>query len=449
MSSAKDLTKGSVTKTLLSFSVPFLVANLVQNLYGIVDMLIVGRFSDAVGLAAVSAGSLIMGTFSFTIIGLTIGSTVLVGQFIGARMEKDAKEVIATSFTLFPLVAIVLSVVLFLISRPLLVVMNTPAESFEASLAYLRICIGGLFFTAGYNTLSGVLRGMGDSKSPLLFVIYACVFNIIGDLILVAGFRMGAAGAAIATVAGQALSMILGIIHLKRINFIFDFKPSSFRIARDKVRSLLRIGVPLALQETLVMCSFIFLEAIINGMGYIAVAAAGIADRVFMLATIPASAFGSSLSAMVAQNMGAGDSERVRKSRNTGLAISFAIGMLLFVIMWAVPGVIMGIFTSESSVITSAVDYMRSYKFEYPFCSLVFCLNGFINGTGHTKFTLWNNLFSTFVVRVPLVYLLSRVAGATLFTIGVGLPVASAVQLLAAVIYTRSGKWRKSLVEDI
>lgn len=439
-----DLTKGSVTKTLIQFSLPFLLANLVQNLYGLVDLLIVGRFTDAAGLSAVSLGGLMMGTFNCAVIGLTVGGTVLVGQFQGAGRTKDVEETIASMFTLYFIIGILLACVLMPLSAPLLRLIDTPEECFAGALSYFRVCIGGLVFTAGYNTLSAALRGLGDSKNPLIFVLIACVANIIGDLILVAVFDMGPAGAALATVASQALSMVIGIFYLKKQNFVFDFRLKSFRMKKDKVSSLLRLGLPVCIQESLVMSSFIFLEAIINGMGYISVAAAGVADRVFMVATIPAMAFSSSISAMVAQNMGAGKLDRAGQCLKTGTLFSFVIGMVLFVWMWLAPGSVIRVFTDDEAVISTACDYLRSYKFEYPFCSVAFCLSGFINGTGKTRFTLVNNFTSTFAVRVPLVFILSRLAGATLFTVGIGLPIASAVQMLSALIYIRLGRWRRA-----
>jgi len=443
---ARDLTSGSVTAALVRFSLPFLLANLVQNLYSLVDLFVVGRFADAAGLSAVSLGGLVMGSFNCAVIGLTAGGTVLVGQLLGAKREEDLRETVATLFSFYPLVALGLTAVLMLLSAPLLRLIGTPAECFDGALAYFRICIGGLVFTTGYNALSAVLRGLGDSRRPLLFVVIACVCNMAGDLVLVAGLGLGAAGAAIATTASQALSMLLGILYLRKKRFFFDFRPRSFRLSGDKVRALLRLGLPVCIQETLVMSSFIFLEAIINSMGYIAVAAAGVADRVFMVATIPAMAFSASISAMVAQNIGAGKPDRAAHCLRVGAGISFLIGLALFVWMWLAPASAIRIFTRDALVIHTAVDYLRSYKYEYLFCSIAFCIGGFVNGAGHPRFTLVNNLVSSFLVRVPLMFVLSRTAGATLFTVGIGMPIASAVQMLGGLLYLRFGKWRENRV---
>lgn len=442
-----DLTTGGVTKTLVRFTMPFLLASLLQTLYGIVDLIVVGNFTGAAEIAAVSVGSLIMGTLNMFIIGLTAGGTVLIGQLLGAGRKKDMDGTIATMFTLYAAITVALIVILMLCARPILVLMRTPGESFDATLGYVRICIAGMIFTAGYNSIAAVLRGMGDSKHPLLFVFVACIANIIGDIILVGPLGMGAEGAAIATSAAQAVSMAAGIIYLKRHNFSFDFKPRSFRITRDKVAPLLRLGIPISLQEVLVMSSFILLQAIINDMGYIAVAAAGVADKVFMIAVIPATAFSQSIAAMVAQNVGADKPGRVRQSLKAGLIISFAIGVALFAFAQLLPQVFVRAFTSDEAVINNACSYLRSYSYDYLLCSLVFCMNGFINGCGRTRFTLINNIVSTFVVRVPLVFaVVLLVPGATLFHIGIALPVASLVQGIGATGFIMSGKWRDSKV---
>jgi putative MATE family efflux protein len=443
----QDLTTGHVTKTLINFSLPFLLANLLQTLYGIVDMLVVGQFSDAAALAAVSIGSLLMGTVNLAVIGLAAGGTVLIGQYWGAKLREEARDTVSTMFTLYWLISLGITGAMLLLAEPILRLMSTPQESYLGALHYTQICLAGLVFTTGYNALSAVLRGMGDSKNPLLFVLIACICNIIGDVVLVAGFNMGAEGAAIATTASQGVSMILGIVYLKKKDFFFDFKPRSFTLKKNQSIALLKVGVPIALQEGLVMLSFVFLEAIINKMGYIATAAAGVADRVFMVAVIPSTAFCSAISSMVAQNIGAGLTDRARKCLRIGLVISFAIGALIFIAMALVPGAAISIFTPDGDVIETAVEYLRSYKYEFLLCSLVFCLNGFINGTGHTRFTLYNNIASTFAVRVPLVYVFSRIAGATLFHIGIALPLASAVQLLAAALYVRFGRWNTSIID--
>lgn len=437
-----DLTKGNLTKTLLLFSLPFLGSNLLQTLYGIVDLYIVGQFSNAENLAAVSIGSLLLSGVSYTLIGLTTGATVLVGQFIGAGSHRDAERTIANAFTLFPLVGIILAVLVYVFANPLLRLMNTPAEAYAQTLSYVRICCAGVFFTAGYNALTGVLRGMGDSNKPLLFVAVACVINIAGDLILVAGCNMGASGAAIATAAAQAISLIAGVLYIRRKDFPFDFKFRSFSLRGGYTSRLLKLGIPLALQEFMITLSFLIVEAVINRMGYIASAAGGICDRVFLLATIPPAAFSAATAAMVAQNIGAREIERCRKC--TVLSCSFSFGLCLCIFLWMTfdPENVSGIFSDDREVILAACDYLRSAKFEFLMCSILFCLNGFINGTGNTRFTFWSNLLASFCIRLPLVFLFASRPGATLFHVGLALPFSAVAQSIAALIFIRAGKWK-------
>ena len=443
-----DLTRGPLAKTLILFALPFLGGNLLQTLYGIVDLYIVGQFSDAVNLAAVSVGSLIMGSVNCVLIGLTTGGTVLVGQFLGAGDKEKAERAVANAFTLYPLVGIALAVLLFVFAAPLLRLMNTPAESFSQTLDYVRICAFGVFFTAGYNCLAGILRGMGDSNKPLLFVVIACAVNIVGDLLLVRVFRMGAAGAAIATTGAQAISLIAGILYIRRKDFPFDFRVRSFTLRGGHVRTLLHLGIPLALQEGMVMVSFLIVEAVINGMGYIAAAGAGVCDRIFMVATVPATSFSAAVAAMVAQNMGAKKFDRCKQCTLLSIAMALGLGLCIFVWMQFAPESVAGIFTPDKAVIEAACQYLYCAKFEFVLCSILFCVSGFINGTGHTRFTLWSNLIAAFCVRIPLVLLFASREGATLFHVGLALPFSAVIQIAAALIYVGTGKWRKGVLGD-
>ena len=431
-----DLTRGPIARTLLRFTAPYLIGNLLNTLYGIVDMLIVGRFASSVELSAVSIGALIMIMVNFFLMGLGTGGTVLVGNLMGAKKEKEVKETAATIFCILPLIAISIMVVFFLLRAPILRLIQTPAESFESAYGYLSICLVGVLFNGFYVSISCIFRGMGESKTPMLFVGISCVLNIIGDIICVAVLQMGAAGAALATTLSQGTSVLLGYLYIRRKgNFPFDFKPSSFRIKKDKAKRMLQLGIPSAAQETLVSLSFIVLEAIINRMGYVATAAAGVDDKIFNLATIPAAAFFGAISAMVAQNSGAGLPERSHKCLGVGCLFSGMIGLVIFIVMAVVPELIIGIFTPDKEVVAAGVDYMFFCKYDYILFGFAFCINGYINGRGHTRFTMIINIIGSVCVRLPLVYLLSLIPGATLYHIGIALPAATLVQLILAAAY--------------
>jgi len=446
---SKDLTQGNLAKTLLNFTFPVMLAHLFQVLYGLVDTFMVGRFADSAALASVMVGSLVMATANFMIIGLTAGGTVLIGQYLGAKMNRDADETIATMFTLNSILAVGLTIVFLLVASPILKLINTPPEAYDGALSYLRICFIGTFFTFGYNGLSSALRGMGDSKNPLLFVGIACACNIIGDFILVGPLRMGAGGAAIATTASQAISMIIGVIYLKKRRLLFDFRLKSFKIVPEKVKMLLKIGIPMGLQEALVLVSFMFIASIINRMGYVATAGGGILDKLFMVAVIPANAFSSALAAMVAQNIGADKPERAKKCLLIGMGFGISVSLVIFAVMKIIPGPIVRIFSQDADVIDAACDYIMSYAYDFLLCGIVFPMLGFINGCGRTRLTMGINIVSAFVVRVPLCYLLVWLLGERLFYLGIGFAVASITQILMATIFILMGNWKKSVISGV
>ena len=438
-----DLTQGSVFRKLWMFTLPFIGANLLQTLYGMVDLYIVGRFATTADVSAVSVSGTVIATFLMFLIGLSVGATIITGQKYGAGEQKTLPSVCATAFTLALIFGGALMVIVGALTVPVLNWINTPEEAMDGAVSYMLICSVGYVFQAVYNMLSGILRGMGDSRSPLLFVGVSSVFNIIGDIILIGIFGMGAAGAAIATVLAQLLCMIYGIIHVKKRDFPFDFHLRSLRLIKEDARALLKMGIPVALQEVLVMFSFIIIEGIINNFGLNASAAAGILDKVFLFATIPTYAFNSAISAMVAQNIGAKEHDRAVKCLWYGSLLSELFAFVFFLLAWLIPDSITGIFTSDSGVIAEGVNYFAGYKFEYLLCSAAFCVNGFINGTGHTRLTLINNVVSTYAVRLPACIIAGSVLNAGLSGIGYALPVASLVQVIVGYIFFFSKKWRK------
>lgn len=433
MKMGNDLTRGPVARTLLRFTAPYLIGNLLNTLYGIVDMFIVGRFASSMALSSVSIGALVMMMINFLLMGLGTGGTVLVGNFVGAKKDKDMKEAVATVFCLLPLAAIIIMAIIMCLRVPLLNLINTPEESFRGAKAYITICLVGMVFTGFYNAISGVFRGMGESKTPMIFVGISCVLNVFGDIICVAGLGMGAAGAALATTVSQAFSVIIAFIYIKRKgSFPFDFRPSSFRIYKDKAKRILSLGLPAAGQEVMVNISFVVLESIVNTLGYVSTAAAGVADRIFGIAVIPAGAFFGAVSAMVAQNEGAGQPRRSHQCLKVGVLVSGALGMLLCAIVWLFPAAVLSIFSPDKEVIAAGVEYMTFFKFDFLFFAFAFPICGYINGMGHTRYTLLVNVVSAIAVRLPLVYYISTIPGATLWHIGISLPAASLVQLLLA-----------------
>lgn len=438
-----NLTQGSVFGKLWSFTLPLIGANLLQTLYGMVDLYIVGRFAATADVSAVSIAFTINSTFLMLLIGLAVGATVVTGQKFGAGEREALKPVAATAFSLAWIAGAILMAAVAALTVPALRWVRTPEQAMQPAIAYMLICSVGFVFQSVYNMLSGILRGMGDSRSPLLFVGVSTVVNIVGDVILIGAFHMGAAGAAIATVFAQLLCMVFAILHVKKRDFPFDFRLKSYRLVKRDAGELLRIGSPVAAQEVLVMFSFIIMEGIINNYGLNASAAAGIMDKVFLFAMIPTTSFHSAISAMVAQNIGAREQGRAVRCLWYGTGLSLAFAVVFFLLCLFIPDRIMGIFTSDPEVIAAGVEYCAGYKCDFLLCALAFCINGFINGTGHTKLTLVNNIISTYLVRIPACILVERLWHFGLRGIGFALPVATTIQVIVGFAFFFSGRWKR------
>ena len=443
-----NLTQGNLVKKLVVFAIPFLLANFIQALYGAVDMAIVGWWGSASGISAVSTGSQVIQLLTSLISGLTMGGTILIAQYFGAGKQGDVKESIGTTLTLFGLAAVVLTVIMLFANHGILVLLQTPAEAMEQAEDYVMICSLGILFIFAYNAISAILRGLGDSKSPLLFIAAACVTNILLDLLLVGVFHMGAAGAAIATVISQAVSVLLSVLLLIRKKFVFDFKWKSFRIQKSKAAKIFRLGLPVSFQETLVSISFLMISAIVNSLGVVTSAAVGIVGKFEGFAMLPATAFCAAISSMVAQNMGANGHGRALKAQKVGIGFSFACSLVFFAWAQIAPESILYLFKAEPAVAAAGAEYIRSFSIDFIMVAFAFCMNGFCNGCGGTTFTMVNSLLSTMLVRVPLALLFSMLMPESLFGIGLAAPLATLLSIVIGFFYIRSGRWKKHNLID-
>lgn len=443
--SQRSLVEGDVKHTLLRFTLPFLAATLLQFLYGAADLVIVGKFGDAAGagVAAVTTGSQIMSTATSFLMGLAAGGTVIIGQLWGAKRREDVSETIGTMFTFFAVLALAMTAVLCLGTNQIVALMRVPEQAVESARQYIFICGCGVIFITGYNMVSGILRGLGDSRHPMIFVAVACCVNIVGDLILVGPLRMGAAGAAIATVAAQALSLLLSVFVLRGKDFPFDFKPGSFRVRRDKLRALVRVGTPVAIQDVLVSLSFLIITGTVNGLGLVASAAVGTAGRIIDFCMTGPIAFHAAVSAMTAQNIGAGELGRAKRALKYGIFYSLVFGVTLFILLQLFPQGAMRIVNKNADIVTAGAMYLRSFSIDCILVCFVFVLNGFFSGCGRTGFAMVNAFVATFAVRVPVTLLVSALPGATLFHIGLAAPAASALQIVLQLIYYRLGRWKR------
>jgi putative MATE family efflux protein len=441
-----DLSQGHVAKQLIMFALPCLLSNILQSLYSVADMIIVGQFNGTASMSAVNIGS--QATFLITnmVFGLSVGATVLIGQYMGAGDRKSLKETIATLFTSLLFAALVLTVLMIILEVPLLKLIRTPAEAFSEASSYFFITMLGTVFIFSYNALSAVMRGMGDSKRPLIFITIACVTNVLLDLLLVAVFHMGAAGAAIATVVSQAVSVISCVIYLKKNDFIFDFKPRSFGFNRERLKMLLKIGIPASIQNTAVGISFLFFTALANMFGVTASAAVGAVGKLNGFAILPAIAMHTAVSAMSAQNLGAGQQKRAVQTMQVGMVIAACFSFTIFAVVRIIPEACLSMFGNDSDMIAKGVTYIRSFSFDYLIVPFLFCLNGLFVGAGHTTFSLINSALSSLLIRIPSAYLFGIVLGKGLAGIGMGAPAASFLALTLAVAYFLSGKWKKNII---
>ena len=452
----RDFTQGGIARGMIAFSMPFLLSNILQALYGAVDMWVVGNFSAAdetvrtAILSGVNIGSQITHLLAMMVSGLTVSGTVLVGQFVGARKQKDASETVGTMFSLMIILGLVLTVVMLLLSKPILLLLDTPPEAMPHAQSYLNICLGGTLFIFGYNAISSIQRGLGDSIRPLIFVGVACVVNIVLDLWLVKGLGMGAAGAAWATVIAQAISLILAAVYLSRNKFIFDFKLKSFRIDRPKMRMMVKLGIPSSIQSIIVNISFLVMIAVVNGIGQAngtgasASAAVGVVGKFNSFAILPAVAMSSSVSAFAAQNIGAGQYDRAKKSLGVGIAIAMGISLPVFALVQLFPESIIAFFIQQEDTIKNGVEYMHTFAFDYLLVPILFCFNGLIMGAGHTLFTLISGSLSSLFLRIPVAVVLGSWMGLGLTGVGLAAPAASLVGVLLAGWFVFSGRWMKN-----
>lgn len=436
----RDLTKGPVGRALLWFVLPFLAASVLQFLYSVVDMMVVGRFADPSGISAVNTSGQIMQLVTSIVQGIATGGTVLIAQFIGARSKDNVRQTIGSIFWIFLGLAVVLTAVMLAGNHVMIAISQVPEEAVTQAQTYLWICSLGIVFIAGYNGIAGILRGLGDSKHPMYFVACSCVLNIFGDLLLVGGFHMGVAGAAIATVASQGVAFLLSVYVLQKGEF--PIRRGGLRWIRDRGTQVLKLGIPLAAQDFLTTLSFLLITIIVNSMGLEKSAAVGVVERIVGFCMLVPIAFLSAMSAFTAQNVGARQPERAAKGLQCSILLCAAVTLALCIGVEIVPGALMASFTSDAAVIQNGVEYLRTYCWDVFLVSFVFCLNGFYSGYGKTSFTMANCLTSTFIVRIPLVFLASRIPNVSLTIIGIAAPVASVVQILMQLVYYRVGSWR-------
>lgn len=429
MSNTADFTQGSILKKLCRFMLPVLGALILQAAYGAVDLLVVGRFGSTSGLSAVSTGSQVLNLVTFVVTQLAMGVTVLIARYIGEKREKEIGAVLGGAAVVFAILAGCLFVLLVLFARPISVLMQAPQEALALTTSYVRICGCGILFIVAYNVLSAVFRGLGDSRSPLLFVLVACLVNVAGDLVLVAGLHLDAAGAALATVLAQAVSVVCALAILRRKKLPFTFRKSDVRL-NEQCRRFLAIGLPLALQEFLTQLSFLALCAFVNRLGLAASSGYGVASKIVSFVMLVPSALMQSMASFVAQNIGAGNVKRAKKSMFTGIAVGVAFGIVMFALVLRKGDVLAGLFSTDAEVVRRGFEYLRGFAPETIVTAVLFSMIGYFNGSNQTLWVMIQGLIQTLLVRLPLAYYMSIQPNASLTKIGISAPVATVVGIV-------------------
>lgn len=437
-----DFTTGSISKGMFKFSLPFFLTNLIQLFYNIADIVVIGRFFGKEGIAGVSIGGNITMTVTFIIIGLCNGGAIMTSQYVGMRSEKDVKETIGTTFGVMFILAVLSMIFMLIFSDGILWALNTPAEVFAATKSYFTICMTGSIFIFGYNSVCSILRGLGDSKTPMYFGAASCILNIILDILFVGILKLNSSGAAIATVLSQASAVICCILYLKSNKFIFDFKPKSFKIYPDKALNILKLGLPGAIQSAVVSGGFLIVSSITNSLGVNAASGVAAAAKVNNFAQMPANAIGAAVSSMVGQNVGAGKFDRAALTMKIGILISLIIGAVMFIIVQLFPIQLMRLIVNNNDVIQTALPYLRVTAFDYMLVAFIFPLNGLCNGSGHTMFTMIPSIFSSVIARIPVAYFCVRILDLGLTGVGISTPTGTISAIIICTAYYLSGKWK-------
>lgn len=429
-----NFTEGSILKKMIKFMIPILGSLILQAMYGAVDLLVVGQFGTTSGLSGISTGSNLMNMATFVVSGLAMAVTVQISKYIGMKKEEKLGSLIGATIALFATISIVISILLIIFARPLSILMQAPAEALDVTVQYVQICGAGFLLITAYNTISAIFRGLGDSKSPLLFVLIACIVNIFGDLLLVAVFHMNVAGAAIATVAAQGVSVVLSLLVIKKKNMPFHLKREDIRF-NDEIAGIMKIGTPIALQELLTQSSFLVLCALVNTLGLAASSGYGVASKLQSFIMLIPSALMQSMSSFVSQNVGAGKEKRAFHSMLTGMGIGSVVGIFVFFGVIFYGDKISSLFTSDEVVIQQAFDYLRGFALEAIVTSVLFSFMGYYNGHARTLWVMTQGLAQTFIVRLPMAYFMTIQPNANLRNIGLSAPCATIFGIIINILY--------------
>lgn len=430
----RNLTTGSIFKNMMYFSLPYLLSYFLQTLYGMADLFIVGQFDGVASTTAVSVGSQVMHMLTVMIVGLAMGTTVVIGQAVGGRDREKAAKTIGNTVVLFMIVAVAMMAIFLLLVRSIVSVMSTPQEAVEGTVAYLTICFIGIPCITAYNIISSIFRGLGDSKSPMYFIAIACVANIGFDYIFMGGLHLGPAGAALGTTLAQALSVVIALGVIKRRGIGVKVSRKDFRPERKVMGQILRIGIPIALQDGLIQIAFIVITIIANRRGMNDAAAVGIVEKIISFLFLVPSSMLSTVSALGAQNIGAGKPERAIKTLRYSIGITVGFGVIIAIIIQFAAAPVVGLFTADETVILLGTQYIRGYIWDCIFAGIHFSFSGYFCACGRSELSFIHNITAIVLVRVPGVYLTSKLFPDTLFPMGLATAAGSLTSVIICLI---------------
>ena len=429
----KNLTQGSLLKNIVIFSGPFLLSYFLQTLYGMADLFIVGQYNGAASISGVSIGSQVMHMITVMIVGLAMGSVVMIARFVGANDQQKISKTIGNTIVLFAIVAVILAIVLLLLVNPIVSVMSTPIEAVNETTLYLVVCFAGIPFIVAYNVIAAIFRGLGDSKSPMYFIAIACVANIILDYVFIGGFGMQAVGAAWATIIAQGISVAISLIAICKKKMVIISK-SDLKLDSTIFKRILRIGVPVCLQDGFIQISFLIITIIANTRGVEISAAVGIVEKIISFLFLVPSSMLSTISTISSQAIGANDKPLARKALFYGMTIAVSIGLIFAISFQFIAEPVLSLFTDDSVVIALGVSYIRSYVFDCTVASFHFCFSGFFVASNYSYISFIHNVASIIAIRVPGAYLASIYYPDTLFPMGLAAPLGGVLQLIICLI---------------
>ncbi len=430
----KDLTQGNLLKNIFVFSLPFLFSYFLQTLYGMADLFIVGQFNGASSISGVSIGSQIMHMLTVMLVGICMGTIVMIGRNVGSYNEKGISKTIGNSITLFTILSIILVILLLLLLNPIVTIMQTPIEAMDETKKYLMICFIGIPFIVAYNVISSIFRGLGDSKTPMYFIIIACIANIALDYLFIGYFDLHASGAAYGTVIAQAISVICSIFSIHKRKLI-KIKKEDLKLKKEYFQPVLKTGIPVSLQDGLIQISFLIITMIANRRGVEVSAAVGIVEKnISFLFLVPSSML-STVSTIASQAIGANKKELARKVTFICIGIALTFGIFVSILFQFIAENVLSLFTNEANVIALGASYIHSYVFDCAIAGIHFCFSGFYVATGYSRVSFIQNILSIIFVRVPGAYLASIYFPNSLFPMGLAAPLGGVLQVIICVIF--------------